>query len=182
VSIPAENFTAPNPTLFKVAPLLSHQAIFGTLFLSDNNLVVDAAARRVIQVPQLAEGGKDVDQGEKVDWGEEVNRGLRDVDRGEDFDWGGEGYRGGNVYRHGDVENHLTSHADSSNPTVSSPPSGKNKRRSRMKRNSDRARTQRRFLKKDGSWRYKDPLVRVGNVFIDLASMEDTDSYYATLD
>jgi hypothetical protein len=74
VSIPAENFTAPNPTLFKVAPLLSHQAIFGMPFLSDNNLVVDAAARRVIQVPQLAEGGGDVDQGEEVDRGEGVNR------------------------------------------------------------------------------------------------------------
>jgi hypothetical protein len=36
-----ENFTAPNP---------SHQAIFGMPFLSDNNLVIDAAARRVIQV------------------------------------------------------------------------------------------------------------------------------------
>src|SRR5579859_7579674 len=51
VSIPAANFTAPNPTLFKVTPLLSHQAIFGMPFLSDNNLVVDAAARQVTQVP-----------------------------------------------------------------------------------------------------------------------------------
>jgi hypothetical protein len=49
-------------------------------------------------------------------------------------------------------------------------------------RNSDRARTQRRSLEKNGLWEYKDPLVRVGNAFMDLASMEDTNSYYATLD
>jgi hypothetical protein len=48
--------------------------------------------------------------------------------------------------------------------------------------NSDHARTQRRSLEKHGSWEYKDPLVRVGNAFMDLASMEDTNSYYATLD
>jgi hypothetical protein len=60
VSIPAENFAAPNPTLFKVTPLLSHEAIFGMPFLSDNNLVVDAAARRVIQVPRPVEGSGDV--------------------------------------------------------------------------------------------------------------------------
>jgi hypothetical protein len=41
-------------------PLLSHQAIFGMPFLSDNNLVVDAAVRRVIQVPGPAEGREDV--------------------------------------------------------------------------------------------------------------------------
>jgi hypothetical protein len=112
-------------------------------FLSDNNLVVDAAVRRVIQVPRPAEG------------------------TGGDVESGGDVYRGGDVDRDGDVESseksqsqesqsqqsqdHWTSHADrisaqakrisrlkavghadSSNPTVSSPPSsGKNKQRSR---------------------------------------------------
>src|SRR5579859_4779528 len=66
VSIHAANFTAPNPTLFKVAPLLSHQAIFGMPFLSDNNLVVDAAARQVTQVPRPAEEAGEVEDVEDV--------------------------------------------------------------------------------------------------------------------
>jgi hypothetical protein len=73
-----------------------------------------------------------------------------------------------------------------SNSTALLPPptSGKNKRRSRAKGNSDRARTQRRAIEKDsGGWRYRDPLVHVGNALMDLASLEmDEESYYATLD
>src|SRR5579859_7714694 len=62
-------------------------------------------------------------------------------------------------------------------------PLGKNKTLSRTKGNSDRMRTRRRAREKDSrAWRYKDPLVRVGNALMDLASMEDNDSYYATLD
>ena len=62
-------------------------------------------------------------------------------------------------------------------------PLGKNTTLSRTKGNSDRTRTRRRAREKDSrAWHYKDPLVRVGNALMDLASMEDNDSYYVTLD
>jgi len=136
----------------------------------------------VIQVPQPAEGGaRDVDQDGDI-YGRGDVSGRWDVSCGGNVCDRGESDSPADMAAQAETISRLKALDTESDLTMLPPLSGKNKRRSRTQGDSARARTQRCLLKKGGSWRYKDPLVRVGNTFMDLVSIEDTDSHYATLD
>jgi hypothetical protein len=44
----ADGFGTKKPAAFKVAPLASHEVIFGMPFLAENNLLIDPAARKLV--------------------------------------------------------------------------------------------------------------------------------------
>ena len=48
VDLPSQEICIRQPTIFKVAPLATHDAILGMPFLSDNRLLIDAKARKLI--------------------------------------------------------------------------------------------------------------------------------------
>lgn len=48
VDLPSQEISVQQPTVFKVAPLATHDVVLGMPFLTDNQLLVDANARRLV--------------------------------------------------------------------------------------------------------------------------------------